>query len=136
MGLSTASALDPVARARLLARIRDAVLSGVPAPQQPRPVVSESWRHNLAERLGTSLPLSDPRHATITARADRLHSFVVLLRSVRADEHRDPFDRSVRTEPGDSVSERCRLTFVGIGGLLHAVPFGVVAWWLFCRTHV
>ncbi|WP_037080700.1 GAF domain-containing protein [Pseudonocardia spinosispora] len=51
MGLSTTSAADPVARAQLLARIRDAVLSGAPVPQQPRPVVSESWRRSLAARV-------------------------------------------------------------------------------------
>jgi hypothetical protein len=42
---------DPVARARLLARVREAVLSGSPAPEQPRPVVSESWRRSLAARI-------------------------------------------------------------------------------------
>lgn len=51
MGLPTTRATDPVARARLLARIREAVLSGTPAPQQPRQVVSESWRRSLAARV-------------------------------------------------------------------------------------
>jgi GAF domain-containing protein len=51
MGLPTTRATDPVARARLLARIREAVLSGAPAPQQPRQVVSESWRRSLAARV-------------------------------------------------------------------------------------
>jgi hypothetical protein len=51
MGLPTTRATDPVARARLLARIREAVLSGTPAPQQPRQVVSESWRRSLAARI-------------------------------------------------------------------------------------
>jgi hypothetical protein len=52
MGLTTTRAsTDPVARARLLARIRDAVLSGVPAPAPPRAVVSESWRRSLAARV-------------------------------------------------------------------------------------
>jgi len=51
MGLPTTRATDPVARARLLARIREAVLSGAPAPEQPRPVVSESWRRSLAARV-------------------------------------------------------------------------------------
>jgi hypothetical protein len=54
MVLSTAA--DPVARARLLAQIREAVLTGAPAPAQPRPVVSESWRRSLAARV-------DPEHA-------------------------------------------------------------------------
>jgi hypothetical protein len=51
MGLPTTRATDPVARARLLAQIREAVLSGAPAPQQPRAVVSESWRRSLAARI-------------------------------------------------------------------------------------
>ena len=51
MGLPATRATDPVARARLLAQIREAVLSGNPAPQQPRPVVSESWRRSLAARI-------------------------------------------------------------------------------------
>jgi len=51
MGLPTTRATDPVARARLLAQIREAVLSGTAAPAQPRPVVSESWRRSLAARI-------------------------------------------------------------------------------------
>lgn len=42
---------DPVQRARLLARIRDAVLSGAPSPAPPRAVVSDSWRRSLAARV-------------------------------------------------------------------------------------
>lgn len=48
---ATDARADPVARARLLARVREAVLSGSPAPEQPRPVVSESWRRSLAARV-------------------------------------------------------------------------------------
>jgi len=50
MGASTSRA-DPVARARELARIRDAVLTGSAVPEQPRPVVSESWRRSLAAHV-------------------------------------------------------------------------------------
>jgi hypothetical protein len=48
MGLPTTRTTDPVARARQLAQIREAVLSGAPAPGPPRPVVSESWTRSLA----------------------------------------------------------------------------------------
>ncbi len=51
MGLPTQRPADPVVRARLLARIREAVLSGSPVPQQPRAVVSDSWRRSLAARV-------------------------------------------------------------------------------------
>ncbi|OLR89959.1 helix-turn-helix domain-containing protein [Actinokineospora bangkokensis] len=39
---------DPEEYARLMARVHDAVLSGGPAPAQPRAVVSDSWRRSLA----------------------------------------------------------------------------------------
>ncbi|MBV9650908.1 MAG: GAF domain-containing protein, partial [Pseudonocardiales bacterium] len=50
MGKPRAIALtgDPVALARSLERIRDAVLAGGPAPTPPRQVISESWRRSLA----------------------------------------------------------------------------------------
>ena len=51
MGLSTALASDPVDRARLLAQIREAVLSGSRAPEQPRAVVSDSWQRSLDARI-------------------------------------------------------------------------------------
>jgi hypothetical protein len=51
MGPPTTRATDPVVRARQLAQIREAVLSGSPTAQQPRPVVSESWRRSLAARV-------------------------------------------------------------------------------------
>lgn len=38
---------DPADRARVLAQVRDAVLSGSPAPAEPRPVVSASWQRSL-----------------------------------------------------------------------------------------
>jgi len=41
-------AIDPVGTARLLATVRDAVLSGSPAPATPREVVSESWQRCLS----------------------------------------------------------------------------------------
>jgi GAF domain len=42
---------DPVALARSLERIRDAVLSGGCAPVAPREVISESWRRSLAAKV-------------------------------------------------------------------------------------
>ncbi|GEL17447.1 helix-turn-helix domain-containing protein [Pseudonocardia asaccharolytica] len=42
---------DPVERTRLLARIRDAVLSGDETPAVPRSIVSESWQRSLAARV-------------------------------------------------------------------------------------
>jgi GAF domain len=39
---------DPIARARLLAKVRDAVLTGGRAPVEPRAVVSDSWDRSLA----------------------------------------------------------------------------------------
>ncbi|HTK66522.1 MAG TPA: GAF domain-containing protein [Pseudonocardia sp.] len=50
MGASTPRA-DPVVRARQLVKIRDAVLTGSPVPEQPRPVVSDSWRRSLAAHV-------------------------------------------------------------------------------------
>ncbi|GAA4808593.1 GAF domain-containing protein [Actinomycetospora chlora] len=46
---------DPLERARLLERIRDAVLSGTASPASPRDVVSASWRRSLDARV-------DPDH--------------------------------------------------------------------------
>jgi hypothetical protein len=51
MVLPTTRATDPVQRARLLAQIREAVLAGAPVPQQPRPLVFDSWRRSLAARV-------------------------------------------------------------------------------------
>jgi GAF domain len=53
MGRPFAIALteDPVTLARSLKRIRDAVLSGDPAPAPPRRVISESWRRSLAANV-------------------------------------------------------------------------------------
>ncbi|MCW2537576.1 MAG: putative phytochrome sensor protein, partial [Modestobacter sp.] len=42
---------DPALRARALSEVFDAVLSGRPARQTPRPVVSESWRRSLAAHV-------------------------------------------------------------------------------------
>ena len=42
---------DPVALARSLERIREAVLSGGSAPAPPREVISESWRRSLAAKV-------------------------------------------------------------------------------------
>ena len=55
MGPPTTLAGDPVARARQLARIREAMLNGVPVPEQARAIVSDSWRRSLAARV-------DPEH--------------------------------------------------------------------------
>jgi hypothetical protein len=46
---------DPESYARLLSDVRDAVLSGVPAPRSPRSVVSASWSRSLAAHV-------DPEH--------------------------------------------------------------------------
>lgn len=46
---------DPDAYAKMLKRIHDAVLSGVPAPRSPRSVVSQSWDRSLAAHV-------DPDH--------------------------------------------------------------------------
>ncbi|GAA0602819.1 GAF domain-containing protein [Kutzneria viridogrisea] len=45
------SITDPVARARVLAGIREAVLSGERGGQAPRPVVADSWQRSLAARV-------------------------------------------------------------------------------------
>ncbi len=42
---------DPLARARVLATVREAVLSGEPTPVLPRDVVSDSWRRSLAASI-------------------------------------------------------------------------------------
>ncbi|WP_211177425.1 GAF domain-containing protein [Pseudonocardia acidicola] len=52
---ATAGITDPVARARLLAQVREAVLNGTEAPAAPRPIVSDSWQRSLAARV-------DPDH--------------------------------------------------------------------------
>lgn len=46
---------DPVAMARVLATVREAVLTGAPAPVEPRTVVSDSWRRSLAARIDPEL---------------------------------------------------------------------------------
>ena len=46
---------DPVERAAVMARVRDAVLSGGHGEVAPRPVVSDSWRRSLAAHV-------DPDH--------------------------------------------------------------------------
>lgn len=53
MGKPRAIALteDPVALARSLERIREAVLSGGSVPALPREVISESWRRSLAAKV-------------------------------------------------------------------------------------
>jgi hypothetical protein len=45
--MTRAAATEPERRARVLAQIREAVLSGAPSPAQPRAVVSKSWRRSL-----------------------------------------------------------------------------------------
>ncbi|SEO68045.1 hypothetical protein SAMN04489732_101882 [Amycolatopsis saalfeldensis] len=42
---------DPESYARLLKDVREAVLSGVPAPRSPRSVVSDSWQRSLAAHV-------------------------------------------------------------------------------------
>ncbi|SFW64025.1 GAF domain-containing protein [Amycolatopsis australiensis] len=42
---------DPESYARLLQRVREAVLAGVPGPRPPRSVVSASWDRSLAARV-------------------------------------------------------------------------------------
>ncbi|WP_344867767.1 helix-turn-helix domain-containing protein [Amycolatopsis ultiminotia] len=42
---------DPESYARLLQRVHDAVLTGMPAPRSPRSVVSESWERSLAAQV-------------------------------------------------------------------------------------
>ncbi len=84
MGLPVARPSDPLERARLLARIRDAVLSGAPAPAAPRPVVSDSWERSLAARVdpehGGPLLVYDPRE-TLERRAEHpLAEVLPLLR--------------------------------------------------------
>lgn len=75
---------DPVARASLLARVREAVLSGAPAPAQPRPVVSESWRRSLAARVNpeasTPPALFKPREVAELRAAHPLAETLPLLR--------------------------------------------------------
>lgn len=42
---------DPAGYAKLLQRVREAVLSGVPAPRAPRSVISDSWDRSLAAHI-------------------------------------------------------------------------------------
>ncbi|SNR60209.1 GAF domain-containing protein [Haloechinothrix alba] len=42
---------DPDSYTKMLQRVREAVLSGSPAPHAPRPVISESWQRSLAARV-------------------------------------------------------------------------------------
>lgn len=42
---------DPESYARLLERVHDAVLTGLPAPRSPRSVISESWERSLAAQV-------------------------------------------------------------------------------------
>jgi hypothetical protein len=65
--LDPALARDPVARARVLHEVYDAVLSGATGRTAPRSLVSESWRRSLAARV-------DPeRHGPpVTYQADDL----------------------------------------------------------------
>jgi GAF domain-containing protein len=46
-----AAQVDPLLRARALAETFDAVLSGRPGRQAPRPVISESWQRSLAAHV-------------------------------------------------------------------------------------
>ncbi|MGY1828047.1 MULTISPECIES: GAF domain-containing protein [unclassified Blastococcus] len=54
---SARTAPDPVAHARTLSRVFDAVLAGDPDAPRPRPVVSASWERSLAAHV-------DPEHRT------------------------------------------------------------------------
>lgn len=42
---------DPAGHAKVLERVHEAVLSGVPAPRAPRSVISASWDRSLAARI-------------------------------------------------------------------------------------
>lgn len=61
---------DPVARARVLATVRDAVLSGGHGPVEPRAVVSDSWRRSLAARI-------DPERGSPPQVYDRREIFAI-----------------------------------------------------------
>lgn len=59
---------DPLERARLLERIRDAVLSGETGPASPRDVVSASWRRSLDAHVDPDH--GRPRHVYDTDELD------------------------------------------------------------------
>jgi hypothetical protein len=73
-----------VTRARKLAKIRDAVLTGSPVPEQPRPVVSESWRRSLAAHVdperGTPPSVFDRREVAELRAGHQLAETLPLLR--------------------------------------------------------
>jgi GAF domain len=75
---------DPVQRARVLADVRDAVLSGAPTPVAPRSVVSESWRRSLAAHidpeLGTPPQVFDRREVHSIRKGHRLAAVLPMLR--------------------------------------------------------
>lgn len=50
------ASVDPIERARLLERVHAAVLAGDRAPEQPRPVIVESWRRSLQAEILPDLP--------------------------------------------------------------------------------
>ncbi|HET9255671.1 MAG TPA: transcriptional regulator, partial [Pseudonocardiaceae bacterium] len=76
---------DPVALARSLERIRDAVLSGGAAPMAPREVISESWRRSLAARVDPDAhppaPLYTPDELAEARERHPLAAVLPLLRS-------------------------------------------------------
>jgi GAF domain len=76
---------DPVALARSLHRIRDAVLSGGSAPALPREVISESWRRSLAARVDPDshppTPLYTPDELAEIREKHPLAAVLTLLRS-------------------------------------------------------
>lgn len=56
MNTSYEASADPIERARLLEQVHAAVLAGENAPQQPRPVIVESWRRSLEAQVVPDLP--------------------------------------------------------------------------------
>ncbi len=75
---------DPVGRARVLATVREAVLSGSEAVLRPRTIVYESWRRSLAARVdpefGNPPQVYDRREITSVRAGHPLASVLPVLR--------------------------------------------------------
>jgi hypothetical protein len=75
---------DPVQRARVLAGVREAVLSGAQTSVAPRSVVSESWRRSLAAHIdperGTPPQVFDRREVLSIRNGHRLAAVLPVLR--------------------------------------------------------
>lgn len=89
MNTSYDAAVDPIERARLLERVHAAVLAGDRAPEQPRPVIVESWRRSLQAEIVPDLPEAplsfDSGKLDEVRRTHPLASWVPVLRQTLLD---------------------------------------------------